>query len=212
MAKTGRTKRLCNNCGQIFYGETDSLLCQDCANLGRKKVVQTRICQDCGCNFEGGPRAKRCPACRKIVSAEMNKKSNKHDTKRPFGSIDTCQICGKQYIVKSGRQKYCSQECQHEGVLKWQRNKKPEYNKRPDVIQKRKLRREQRRKVCTYCLRPFWTNTSTSLCSQYCREHQDKLKQCQVDINRGRNRNLDRYIADREAYRKIVAQEMNDLK
>lgn len=42
-----------------------------------------------------------------------NKKGNRM---RPIGSIDRCVICGSEYTVASGRQKYCSEACRRKSA------------------------------------------------------------------------------------------------
>ena len=37
-------------------------------------MLLSRICKNCGCTFEGGPRASYCPECRKGRYKEYNKK------------------------------------------------------------------------------------------------------------------------------------------
>lgn len=203
-----RTKRECKNCGKIFYGDIDSILCPACAAVSRSQVIRTRICIDCGQSFEGGPRAKRCPQCREIAKAETSRRYKKSGPCRPLGSLDTCKVCGKEYIVKSGRQKYCSEVCQRKAVLQWQRDRKKEYNKHPEVAEARKKRRSERQKICQYCLRPFWSTSSSPYCSDYCRVEQKKYNMCIADIGRGQKRNLKKYEDVRNEYREKVREEL----
>ncbi len=199
-----RTRRICRDCGKIFYGNLDSVSCPDCAAVSRyDNVIRERICIDCGRNFDGGPRAKRCPQCREIAKAETSRRYKKSGPCRPLGSLDNCEVCGKEYIVKSGRQKYCS-DCQRFAVLQWQRDRKAEYNKKPEVAETRRQRRLERQKACQYCLRPFWSTSSSPYCSDYCRIEQKKYNMCIVDINRGQKRNLEKYEDARNEYREKV--------
>ena len=82
-------------------------------------VVKPRICRQCGAVFDGGPRAWYCPACRLVRSREADARKRKKGRKaaRPLGGIDKCTVCGKEYVVKSGRQKYCP-DCAYEAVRK----------------------------------------------------------------------------------------------
>lgn len=146
-----RTKRACQVCGKPFYGSTDCHYCPECAKIKRSDtVVKIRVCKDCGVEFFGGPRARRCPDCAYIAQQETSRRHKKSGSKRPLGSIDKCVICGAEYIVVSGRQKYCS---------------------------------------------------------DYCRKEQKKLHQCIADINRGYNRDYDKYIDKRNKYREQVKNE-----
>lgn len=131
-------------------------------------------------------------------------------TKRAIGSIDKCQWCGAEYTVVSGRQKYCSEKCQREACLAWQRERKRDYNKTSGQEVKKMERRKQVRKVCVYCGRIFMSDKPTNLCSEYCKNEQKKLTQCKADIKRGYNRNMQKYIDKREKYRE--KQKMNERK
>lgn len=200
-----RTKRACQVCGKPFYGSTDCYYCPDCAKTKKlDTVVKIRTCQDCGIEFYGGPRARRCPGCAYKAQQEASKEHKKTGTKRPLGSVDKCVICGKEYTVVSGRQKYCSDACQRKGVLAWQREHKRGYNKASGQDVKKIERRKQAQKICVYCLRTFASDKPTNLCSDYCRTEQKKLTQCMTDIKRGYKRNLDKYINRRDEYRRTV--------
>lgn len=194
-----RTERICLACGNPFYGSRDNHYCPTCAKTRKTDtVVRPRICQDCGTEFLGGPRAKRCPDCAHISRSGQKR----HPAMRPIGSIDNCVICGEQYTVNSGRQKYCSESCQREGVLKWQREHKKTYHITSGQNVKKQERREKVQKICAYCLCTFASDTSTNLCSAHCRSEQRKLSQCMSDIKRGYNRDLKKYEEKREQYRR----------
>lgn len=200
-----RTKRACQVCGKPFYGSTDCHYCPECARVKKlDTVVKIRTCQDCGVEFYGGPRAKRCPDCAYKAQQETSRRHKKSGTKRPLWSVDKCAICGKEYVVVSGRQKYCSDACQRKGVLAWQKEHKRGYSKASGQDVKKMERRKQAGKICVYCLRAFTSNTSTNTCSDYCRKEQAKITQCVADINRGYNRNCDKYITMRNEYRDRV--------
>ena len=199
---TNKTKRACQVCGKPFYGSQDCNYCPACARVKKlDTVVKIRTCQDCGIEFYGGPRARRCPDCAYRAQQETNKRHKKAGTKRPLGSIDKCVICGKEYTVVSGRQKYCSGTCQRKGVLAWQKEHKRSYSKASGQDTKKMERRKQAQKICAYCLKAFTSDTSTNVCSDYCRMEQNKLNQCIADINRGYNRDYDKYISKRNEYR-----------
>ena len=199
---TNRTKRACQVCGAPFYGATDCHYCPACARTKKlDTVIKIRSCQDCGVEFYGGPRARRCPDCAYKAQQETNRRHKRIGTKRPLGSIDKCVICGKEYIVVSGRQKYCSDACQRKGVLEWQREHKRGYSKASGQDVKKMERRKQRKKICVYCSQTFASNKPTNICSDYCRREQKKLRQCIMDINRGHNRNYEKYINKRNKYR-----------
>ena len=199
-----RTVRVCQVCGKEFHGHPDNHYCQDCAKSKKlDTVLRIRICQDCDAKFLGGPRASRCQNCAEKAAKENAKRFRQKGAARPLGSIDKCTICGEDYIVTAGRQKYCS-KCQRIGILQWQREHKKDYHKNPDIVAKKQERRNQQEKVCIYCLRSFKANSPSSLCSDYCRKEQKKLVQCIADIKRGYNRDLKKYEEKRDKYREEV--------
>lgn len=201
-----RTKKACQICGNSFYGGRDCFYCPKCAKDKKADtVVKIRICQDCHIEFFGGPRAKRCPDCAYIAQIHHERKP----TMRPIGSVDKCVICGNEYTVVSGRQKYCSEICQRKGVLEWQREHKKNYHKISGQNIKKQERRKQAQKICVYCLRNFTSNTTTNLCSDYCRTEQNKLSQCIADINRGYKRDLKKYEDKRRKYREKCQMTVN---
>ena len=80
-------------------------------------VVKPRTCRECGAVFDGGPRAWYCPACRlaRQREADARRRAKGRKADRPLGSTDKCTVCGKEYVVKSSRQKYCP-ECAYDAV------------------------------------------------------------------------------------------------
>lgn len=200
-----RTKRACQVCGKPFYGGTDNFYCPECARAKKlDTVAKIRTCQDCGVKFYGGPRARRCPDCAYRAQQETNRLHKKRGTMRLLGSIDKCAICGKEYTVVSGRQKYCSDVCQRKGVLEWQREHKKGYNPASGQDVKKIERRKQAQKICVYCLRIFASDKPTNLCSDHCRREQERLRQSVADLNRGYKSDYDRLADLRERYRQAV--------
>lgn len=196
-----KTMRACQACGEPFYGSKDHFYCPSCAKEKKlDTVIKIRTCQDCNVDFYGGPRAKRCPGCAQKAQKEINRLHKKKGPKRPLGSTDKCQRCSGEYIVKSGRQKYCS-KCQREASLEWQREHKRGYDKASGQNVKKRERRNQTEKICVYCLKTFVSNRSTNVCSDYCREEQKKITQCKADMKRGLKRDYDKYISKRYKYR-----------
>lgn len=197
-----RTEKVCQVCGKPFYGGNDNFYCPNCARDKKlDTVVKIRICQDCGVEFFGGPRAKRCPGCAYKAQQETNRRHKKRGTMRPLGSMDKCAVCGKEYTVVSGRQKYCSKICQRKSILEWQKQHKKNYHKISGQNIKKQARRDTVKKICVYCLKPFESSTPTNLCSDYCRTEQKKLLQCRADVKRGKNRDLKKYEDKRNKYR-----------
>lgn len=195
-------------CGKSFSGSTDCHYCPECAKQKKlDTVVKIRICQECGAEFYGGPRARRCPDCAYKERRKTSRQQKKTGGKRRIGSIDVCEVCGAEYIVNSGRQKYCSDDCQRKAVLEWQREHKKGYSKQSGQDVKKQERRGAAKKICVYCLRTFASDKPTNLCSDYCRSEQKKLNQCIADIKRGLNRDLKKYEERRLEYREKIKEE-----
>lgn len=196
-----RTERVCQVCGKSFYGSGDFHYCPSCAKVKKlDTVVKIRTCKDCGIAFYGGPRAIRCPECAHEAKKAANRRHKRIGARRSLGSVDKCVVCGEEYTVISGSQKYCSDICQRKGVLARQREHKRGYNKASGQDVKEQERRKQQQKICAYCLRAFKSSNPTNLCSDYCRREQKKLQQCISDIKRGYNRDYDKYIKKRDDY------------
>lgn len=196
-----RTKRACIKCGKLFYGGTDKTYCDECAKVIKSNVMRTRTCKSCGAEFLGGPRASYCPNCRKIRQREANERARKRGgATRPIGSIDKCKLCGAEYVVNSGRQKYCSDECQREAVLAWQREHKKGYGQASGQDIKKAERRKEKKKICVYCGRVFSSNTATNTCSDYCRKKNTKIIEYRAEIKRGINANIEKLIEERNEY------------
>lgn len=202
-----RTIRKCADCGKPFHGSRDFFYCEECLKK-RSSVIRERTCIDCGKTFPGGPRARRCPECAEKRRKEYHQQYKKMKPVRHLGDIDTCQMCGKEYVVKGGKQKYCD-NCKEKALLEWQREQKKGYNKASGQDVKKKERRRSAIKICAYCGREFESHTTTNVCSDYCRTEQKKITMCKTDIRRDRNRNLDEYLDAREEYRNKVRKERN---
>ncbi|WP_438497203.1 hypothetical protein [Paenibacillus sp. IHBB 3054] len=77
-------------------------------------VIQERTCKDCGCVFQGGPRAFFCVECRaerkRQQKAEYQRRKRSGQV-REIGSTDKCERCGEEYTVQGGNQQFC-EDCQ----------------------------------------------------------------------------------------------------
>lgn len=72
--------------------------------------LKPKTCDTCQIGFLGGSTAKYCPDCRAERIRQHDRE--RHQRKlagqlRHIGSIDLCQICGDEYTVNAGPQKYC---------------------------------------------------------------------------------------------------------
>ncbi|MBO4930897.1 MAG: hypothetical protein J6I42_01830 [Clostridia bacterium] len=111
-------KRVCLKCGVEYEGESYSTLCKKCAAESKSSVVRLRTCIQCEKSFPGYPRSRFCPECsaaRKKVLAKAARERQKNGTVRKIGSTDICTVCGKEYTVTGGLQKYCP-ECAPEAI------------------------------------------------------------------------------------------------
>ena len=73
-------------------------------------VIRPRTCRECGKVFPGGPRAWYCPECRAERHRESDRLCKARKRKgmtRQWGSVDKCAVCGGDYVVVSGNQRYC---------------------------------------------------------------------------------------------------------
>lgn len=102
--------RKCTKCGLEFEGSYDSILCRTCAEESIRNVVRIRTCTRCGISFHGYPASKFCPSCSAVRRREtrisyLQRKRNGET--RSLGSVDVCVICGSEYTVAGGLQKFC---------------------------------------------------------------------------------------------------------
>ena len=180
----------CKRCGKIIEATGEQAYCKECRNIIKaESVMRTRICKECRIEFTGGPRASYCPECRKERQKKADRERKKRKTSaRPIGSIDTCEICGKEYIVSSGRQKYCK-ECAENAVKeKVRAHKKIYMQERREINEERKKDRKENRKICLICGRAFQAETNTVTCSKDCAEKLKKIRQEETDIRRGKRK------------------------
>lgn len=205
-----KTLRACMSCGKPFYGAKDYFYCPTCAEDRKiNKPALTKTCRDCGIKFVGYSNEGRCPRCVEAASQESYRRYLDKGTQRPLGSTDKCVLCGKEYAVKSGRQKYCSEKCRRKVSIPKQREYQRIYIRTSERAAELKQRRKQVTKICVYCLRPFKINngSSTNVCSDYCRAEHKKIKQYESDVKRGVRNNYIGQLEKREQYREEVKKE-----
>lgn len=183
--------RKCKNCGKVFDVPTgkESYLCEECARKSKSKsVLRERTCKICGASFMGYPRSFFCPECSAERKKQQKKIYNQRKPSRPLGSVDTCESCGKQYIVNSGRQRYCP-ECAKDQVNQNIRAHKREYmadNK--EKSQARKNESRGKRYVCAICGKEYEKHTAEVTCSPECHKEYIRQKQNEADIRRGKRK------------------------
>ena len=143
-------------------------MCEDVA------MLQKRICRQCGRSFQGGPRAYYCQECREERRRERSRKYKQNGSARPLGSIDQCELCGKEYIVNGSLQRFCP-ECQPIHATEYDRATSLEFygEHKARINPPRNERRRQGLKICEWCGNEFETHTVSKTCSAECRR---KLK------------------------------------
>jgi len=136
-------------------------------------MFMERICKECEIIFNGGPRAYYCPFCRLERQRQQSKDFKIRKTKgdyRKLGSVDKCEQCGSDYIVKSGIQKFCP-KCQKPHAIEHDRIRSIEYyhENKTDINHIRNLQRKIGFKICSWCEKEFETTTRTTTCSEECK-------------------------------------------
>lgn len=185
-------RRKCKGCGAEFLGQGDQHLCPDCRKAARQgSVIRERTCSTCGGTFPGGPRARYCPRCReeRREKAKLEYKQRKSaGSVRKIGSKDICQVCGREYTVRSGLQKYCP-DCAEEAV---QQNVLPRKRARAaGLADERKSRKKQLREggtICAYCGRAFTPINAAVTCSENCAREHNRIVSGLIDYRRGKRK------------------------
>ncbi len=161
--------RICRKCHWEYEGDPGSSLCSSCVAEGKKTTIRSRICKECGCTFPGGPRAWYCPECRIERRRERDRIRYKTGAARPLGSVDRCTICGSEYIVAGGNQRYCPM-CSSDAIKAADREQGRAWyaaNRDPDL--RRKIRQEHTAELrCVICGKPFFPRDASLTCSPEC--------------------------------------------
>lgn len=183
--------RACKNCGQLFEVPTgkEAYLCEECARKSKyNSVLRERTCKICGSSFTGYPRSFFCPECSAERKKHQKKIYKQRKPSRPLGCVDVCENCGKEYIVKSGLQKYCS-DCAKNKVAENIRAHKREYmaeNKERSQALKNATR--GKRYICVICGKEYEKHTTEVTCSPECYKEYIRRKQNSADIRRGKRK------------------------
>ena len=116
-----------------------------------KKGVSTkapRTCRACGATFEGGPRAWYCHECRekrrKIQKARYVERRKRGLSITLGESVGKCEVCGKDFIYASARQRYCS-DCAQEAWKKSDRQQGLVWYYANDTEERRKAKSQRRK-------------------------------------------------------------------
>lgn len=185
-------RRICKECGAEFQGQGEQRLCPACRKNARQAtVMRPRVCISCGSAFEGGPRASYCPNCRaerrKKTTAEYRLRKTAGRT-RPLGSVDICTVCGKEYVVNSSLQRYCSDcapEAVRQAVLPQKRQRAIEHREEAAA---RKAGLKTNSAVCAYCGKLYTPDGPSVTCSPVCAREYKRVTQGMADFKRGRRK------------------------
>ena len=167
-----RTKK-CKKCGTVFNTDkTGAYLCPECSRQAKlDSVCRERVCIDCGAAFIGYPKSKRCQDCQAAVNRERQRMNKRAGPKRPLGSTDLCEACGAEYVVESGRQRYCkkcAKDVTANNIRAAKRIYQSEYST-PERLAQKEANRSYN-KVCPVCGNTFDTGRPDVYCSDECRK------------------------------------------
>lgn len=183
-------KRICKYCGKEYDGSPWSSACPDCVAENKKNTIRTRVCRQCGRDFPGGPRAWYCQDCRAVRKREQDARCKKHGAIRPIGSIDQCVVCGADYVVSSGQQKYCA-HCAPEKVREADRKQGIQWY-RENVTPSERKKQQQASGApikCAACGKPFVPRDASKTCSPECRNAYQKRYRAEWEAKNRENRN-----------------------
>lgn len=178
----------CWHCGQIVQANKEVALCPNCrAELKAASTLRQRTCRSCGAEFAGGPRAWHCPNCREErakAATRAYKARAKSGKVRKIGSTDICQVCGKEYTVESGNQRYCP-DCAPEAVRQIDHAQSRAWMaEHREAAAELKKERARNRKVCAVCGNIFYSSTPAVTCSGKCAKIMRSYHQAMADHKR----------------------------
>lgn len=182
-----------------------------------KKGISTkapRTCRRCGGVFDGGPRAWYCPDCRKVrqrlykARAKENRKRGKSITLGE--SIGKCEVCGKEFVYASARQRYCPY-CAKEAWKASDRGQGIEYYHANNTEEKRTERNKNRREVysrrprkkCKACGKEIPLGSYRKrYCSAGCAKTAKRYQEMESKLRAGRRKSIPTWIEWIERHKK----------
>jgi predicted nucleic acid-binding Zn ribbon protein len=178
-------QHICTNCGKIFLAPTtDTILCPECSSaIHSGAVLRPRICTICGKEYLGYPRSKYCTECREGLKKKWRKTAK--IPIRPLGGTDFCEACGKPYIVKGSRQKYCP-DCAKTVVQENIRAHKREYMRAHPEFREHMREKKLGNRICVICGKPIPTGSNSVTCSKECAQENARRRRVEADVKRGR--------------------------
>lgn len=180
-----RTKK-CVACGKVFVtNRTEQTKCDDCLSAARSTTLRIRTCRTCDTTFLGGPRARYCPVCRAERRKTQEKKYHTAGFSRHLGDIDNCAICGGEYFIRSGPQKYCP-DCAPSAIREIDRAQSNLWNAEHDYRARRREKPRSGIKICAVCGAEMIPGTPAVTCSPACAAAHRKAAQRRADEKRRR--------------------------
>lgn len=154
-------------------------------------IIKDRICRQCGKTFPGGPRAWYCPVCSSIRKKQRAAIRRQNPIpNRPLGSKDYCLVCGREYIVMSGLQKYCK-DCAKGAIAEKDRDAGIAYYyaNKDRINQVRYEKRKVKEKICIVCGKSFDPKgLPAEMCSEECRKIRRRLQQYDAERKRAKSK------------------------
>ena len=162
-------------------------------------IIKNRTCRQCGAEFQGGPRAWYCPACREKRAAEalarhrQNKRAGK--TIKIGETVRKCEVCGEPFIMMSARQRYC-ERCAPAAIKAADNARGREYmaaeRADPERNEILKARKRVGMRKCVICGKEFVNpiGSKKRTCSEKCQHELDAIHQAKADYKRGRRKSL----------------------
>lgn len=153
--------------------------------------LRTRTCQTPGCGktFPGGPRAWFCPVCREDRSKEASaryKRRRREGLVRELGSTDQCEVCGRDYEVTGGAQRYCP-SCAPEAIKAVDARQGLEYYRAntEQINPARKIARRRGSRKCVICGEWYDAPTVQITCgNEECAATLQRINQRRADAKR----------------------------
>nr|DAE41133.1 MAG TPA: Thaumarchaeal output domain 1 [Caudoviricetes sp.] len=191
----------CIVCGKLFQARQGQAKCEDCIAAVRATTIRPRVCRQCGTTFDGGPRAWYCPTCRAERQRIRNAAQRKTGARRPLGSIDHCVVCGKEYVVEGGLQKYCK-DCAPEAIRAVDREQSKKWAKENGYYEARRAQGQNGIKICVICGGIIPPGSCSVTCSPECHRQRLRLSWAEADKKRGINTTIPEKIKRLDKERK----------
>lgn len=170
-------------------GSSEKYMCDECAlQSKRDSVYRERVCKICGTTFMGYPRSMFCDQCKEQRKKAQKRIYNQRKPNRPLGSMDICENCGKEYVVKGGLQRYCP-DCSDSVVknnIKERKNKYYQENK--EQLNQHKEEMRSNGYVCVICGKIFDKDVNSVTCSSECQKEHERIQQNKADIRAGKRK------------------------